>query len=118
MHKILICDDEEAVRESLGLILSEKYDLVFAKDGGELIQLLKATPDTKAILLDIKMPEKNGIEVLGEIRSFNSDIPVIISTGYQSVETAAEAIKAGACNYIVKPFETDAVLEALQKAVS
>lgn len=117
-QKLLICDDEEGVRESLNLILSEKYNLAFAKNGDEAIQTLRSYPDIKAVLLDIKMPKKSGLDVLKEIKSLNPEVPVIIVTGYQSVETAAEAIKAGAANYIIKPFESKPVLEAIQAILS
>lgn len=117
-QKLLICDDEEGVRESLNLILSERYDLVFTENGEEAIQALKSYPDIKAVLLDIKMPRKSGLDVLKEIKSLDNEIPVIIVTGYQSVETAAEAIKAGAANYIIKPFESKPVLESVQKVLS
>lgn len=116
-QKLLICDDEEGVRESLNLILSQEYDLVFASNGEEAIRALRFSTDIKAVLLDIKMPRKSGLDVLKEIKSFNNDIPVIIVTGYHSVETAAEAIKAGAVNYIIKPLESKSVLEAVQKAL-
>lgn len=116
-QKLLICDDEEGVRESLNLILSEKYDLVFAQNGEEAVQTLKSYPDIKAVLLDIKMPKKSGLEVLKEIKYLYPGLPVIIVTGYQSVEAAAEAIKAGAVNYIIKPFDSKAVLETVEKSV-
>lgn len=116
--KILICDDEEGVRESLNLILSESYELIPALNGEEAIARLKDTPDIKAVLLDIKMPKKSGLDTLKEIKSFNKQIPVIIVTGYQSVETAAEAIKAGAANYIVKPLDKRLVLETIEKILA
>lgn len=116
-QKLLICDDEEGVRGSLSLILSENYDLVFAENGRQAVQALKSSPDIKAALLDIKMPGKNGLEVLKEIKSFNKEVPVIIVTGYQSVEAAAEAIKAGAANYIIKPLESKSVLETVQEVL-
>ena len=116
--KILICDDEEGVRESLRLIIPDNYDLEFAKNGDEAIEKVKGTVDLKAVLLDIKMPKKNGIDVLKNIKSHNKDLPVIIITGYQSVETASEAVGAGASEYIAKPFETEAVLKALEDTLS
>lgn len=114
-QRLLICDDEEGVRESLTLILSGKYDLTFAENGQEAIQALKSSPDIKAVLLDIKMPGKNGLDVLKEIKSFDNEMPVIIVTGYQSVEAAVEATKAGACDYITKPLQSKSVLEIVQE---
>jgi len=117
--KILICDDEEGVRESLKLILSDKYELLFAENAEEAVKITKSSPDKiKLVLLDIKMPKRSGLEALKEIKSYNKDMDVIIITGYQSVETAAEAIRQGAVNYIVKPFESKSVLEAVKKIFS
>lgn len=117
-NKILICDDERGVRESLKLILSDKYDLAFAENGNEAIDALRESPDIRAILLDIKMPGINGIEALRHIRSRNNDIPVIIITGYQSVEAASASLNTGATHYITKPFESKAVTDTLKKALS
>ncbi len=115
--KILICDDEENIRKSLKLILSDKYDTAVAENGEEAIRKIHADPDIKVVLLDIKMPGKNGLDVLKEIKSYKK-ISIVIVTGYQSVETAAEFVKAGAAHYITKPFESEDVLETIEKAIS
>ncbi|MFC1807215.1 response regulator [Candidatus Omnitrophota bacterium] len=117
-QRILICDDEESARESLNLVLSDKYDLTFAANSEEAIESFKANSDIKIALIDIKMPKKSGLDLLKDIKSLNSDINVIIVTAYQNVETAAEAIKQGASNYIIKPFEPKNVIEAVKKASS
>lgn len=117
-QKMLICDDEKGVRESLKLILGERYDLVFAENGEGALQILTSSPDIKLVFLDIKMPGKSGLEVLKEIKFRNESIPVIIITGYQSVETAAKAIRFGAANYIIKPFESKSVIKAAEKILS
>ena len=109
---ILICDDEEGIRESLKLILSDHYDLQFVYNGLEAIERLKKwSPD--AMLLDIKMPKVNGMEILRQVKRMKPKLPVIIVTGYQSVETAQEAIRNGASDYIPKPFDSKKVLEVL-----
>lgn len=111
---LLICDDEEGVRESLNLILEDNYDLEFASSGQEAVQKVKKGK-FDGILLDIKMPHKNGLETLEEIRKIAPKIKVIIATGYQSVETAAKAVKLGAIDYITKPFDSSEVLEKVAK---
>ena len=108
--RILICDDEEGVRESLNLILEDSYDLEFASTGSDAVKKIKASP-FDCILLDIKMPGKDGLETLEEIREISPEIKVIIVTGYQSVETASKAVKLGAIDYITKPFESEEVKE-------
>ena len=66
--KILICDDEEGIRESFKLILGETYDLVFATNGPEALEILKNQEDIPLVLIDIKMPKINGIEITKEIK--------------------------------------------------
>ena len=113
--RILICDDEEGVRESLNLILEDDYELEFASTGNEAVEKIKTSP-FDCILLDIKMPGKDGLETMEEIRTISPDVKVIIVTGYQSVETASKAVKLGAVDYITKPFESADVKEKIGRA--
>ena len=110
---ILICDDEEGIRESFKLILEDHYELKFATHGLEALEMLKSLSPA-AMLLDIKMPKVHGLEILKRIKESRPKLPVIIVTGYQSVEMAQEAFKLGAVDYIPKPFES----KQLQKVVS
>ena len=111
--RILIADDEEGIRESLSLILSDLYDLDFAHDGEEtLSKASKGSHDL--LLLDIKMPKLDGLEVLRQLKSKQSTTPVLILTAYQSVELAREAVKLGAQNYLPKPFEREQILNAVK----
>ena len=113
---ILICDDEEGIRESFKLILEDGYNLHFATHGLEALEMLKDfTPDL--MLLDIKMPKIHGLEVLKQIKRLRPKLPVIIVTGYQSVEMAQEALKHGAADYIPKPFESRQILKAIEQVV-
>jgi two-component system response regulator YesN len=111
--KILICDDEEGIRESLKLILGEKYDLSFASSGKECMDKLEKDKNVGLVLIDIKMPKQNGIEITREIKRLHSNIKVIIVTGYDSSEIAQEATLAGADDYIVKPFESKNILQKI-----
>jgi len=114
--RILVCDDEEGIRESLNLILEKDYDISFATNGKEAIEHIKKSP-TDLVILDIKMPKMDGIETLKQIKQAKPDTKVIIATGYRSVETATEAVKHGASDYIVKPFESEQVLQAVSKQI-
>jgi two-component system response regulator AtoC len=113
--KILICDDEEGIRESLKLILGDHYNLVTVDSGTMAMEVLAHSKEIKVMLLDIKMPKFNGLDVLQEVKKKFPKIKVIIVTGYKSVETAAEATRLGASGYIVKPFKSQEILETVKR---
>ena len=117
-QKILICDDEEGIRESLKLILGDHYDLITVDSGEQCLECLKNDTSIGLVLLDIKMPKVNGLDILKAIKEKNPDLHVIIVTGYKSVETASEAATLGASGYIVKPFKSDEILEAVGKHIN
>lgn len=116
--KILIVDDEEGIRESLKLILSDHYDLILTSDGSQALDILKNDNSIGLVLLDIKMPQVNGLDVLKAIKEAYPDKKVVMVTGYRSVETASEASKHGADGYIVKPFKSEEILETVKKYIS
>ncbi|MDP8265866.1 MAG: response regulator [Candidatus Aceula meridiana] len=113
-QKILIVDDEEGIRESLKLILGDHYELILTESGIQALSCLDNAPDIGLVLMDIKMPKMNGLEILKEMKARRPDVKVIIVTGYKSVETASEAVNLGAVGYIVKPFKSEEVLEAVK----
>ena len=113
--KILICDDEEGIRESLKIILADHYELVAVDSGEMAVEILSHAKDIKIMLLDIKMPKTHGLDVLKEIKKKHPPLKIIMVTGYKSVETAAEAAKLGATGYIVKPFKSQDILETVKK---
>ena len=110
--KILVVDDEEGIRESLNLILGDTYELAFARDGEETLKAAEAN-QFALILLDVKMPKLDGLEVLKRLKAADNRTPVVVLTAYQSVELAQEAVKLGALNYLPKPFERQTVLGAV-----
>ncbi|HSQ78607.1 MAG TPA: sigma-54 dependent transcriptional regulator [Nitrospirota bacterium] len=100
---ILIVDDEESVRKSLaGVMRDEGYEVVTAASGKEGIELLSEAQPSIA-LLDIAMPDMDGIETLQKIREIKPDLPVIMVTGHGTIETAVKTTKMGAYDFIVKP---------------
>jgi YesN/AraC family two-component response regulator len=110
----MVCDDEEGIRESLKLILEKDYDLTFAQNGDEAIQAMKTSP-VDITILDIKMPKKDGLETLKELKKLSPSSKVIIATGYKSVDIAQEALNLGATDYVVKPFDRDKIRKVVQK---
>ncbi|MFA5261166.1 MAG: response regulator [Candidatus Omnitrophota bacterium] len=113
--KVLIIDDVEGVRESLKLILSDYYNLIITEDAGQGLECITNDKEIGLVLLDIKMPGNNGLEVLQKIKNISPELPVIIVTGYKSVETATEAVRLGASGYIVKPFKAEEILDVVKK---
>lgn len=115
--RILVCDDEEGVRESLKLILEDDYELSFATTGSEAIQEIKKNL-ADLVILDIKMPKMSGIETLKELKKISPNTKFIIASGYKSVEVASEATKNGASDYIIKPFDSAHVLKTVKNSLN
>jgi PAS domain S-box-containing protein len=109
-------DDELGPREALRMILKSKYQVLTAVNGPDALQVLSKTPPD-IVLLDIKMREMNGIEVLKAIKEADTGIEVIMMTAYASLQTARDAIAHGASEYLIKPFSKKEVEEAIEKAL-
>jgi DNA-binding NtrC family response regulator len=116
MHRILIIDDEQSIRRTLREILEyEKYQVEDAETGMEGLQKI-SEQDFDVILCDIKMPEMDGIETLEAIKQI-TDCPVIMISGHGTIETAVEAIKKGAYDYIAKPPDLNRLLITIKNAL-
>jgi len=113
----MICDDREGIRESLKVIISDHYDIVLTNDGFQCLDALAHAKDIGAVLLDIKMPIRDGLDVLKEIKQRYPHVKIIMITGYESTDTATEAIRCGAAGYIVKPFKAEEVLATVKEVV-
>ena len=106
--RLLVIDDELGPRESLRFLFKDLYDVTCVDSVDKGVEELKNNPpDT--IIMDIKMPKKTGIQGLKEIRAIDSQVSVIMLTGFGSLETAQEAIRHGATDYLNKPFDTDEI---------
>jgi DNA-binding NtrC family response regulator len=117
MKRILIVDDELSVRESLKLILQDQYKILMANDAKEALVLFeRETPHL--VLLDIILPEMDGITVLKRIREMDATVPVIMLTATRMVKTAVEAMKLGATDYLSKPFEIEELKLIIEKAIT
>ncbi len=101
---LLIVDDEESVRESFRMVLQDDYDLLFAEDAKTTLRLLK-TQTFDLCLLDIMLPDGSGLNLLRQMKRRDERIDVIMVTALQGVETALDAMKGEALDYITKPFE-------------
>jgi len=109
MEKILIVDDEAFIRENLERILGEDGYRPFSTESPEEAIERVAEQDVDLVLLDLNLGPRSGLDVLRQLREIDPDLLVIIITGYGTVESAVEAIKMGAYDYIKKPFKADAI---------
>ena len=109
--RILVVDDESIVRKSLDAWLGDEigYTVEMAASGAEALEKLTATP-FHLMLLDIKMPGMDGVEVLEKARAIRPALQTLMMTAYATVETAVDAMKIGAMDYLIKPFEPDALI--------
>jgi two-component system nitrogen regulation response regulator NtrX len=115
--KILIVDDEAAIRESLDLVLRfEHHEVVLAEDGEQGLSVLGESPDIDLTFLDIKMPGMDGLEVLSEINKRSPDALVVMISGHGTIDTAVEATRRGAFDFIEKPLDRERVLLAVRNA--
>ena len=117
MKTLLIIDDESGVRESLKIALKERYAVQESSGGEEGLKIV-AEEEIDLVLLDLTMPQMNGIEVLKHIRQLKPDLPVIMLTGTSMVKFAVEAMKAGATDYLTKPFDPEELLLVIGNVLS
>jgi DNA-binding NtrC family response regulator len=115
--RIMVVDDEKIVRESLSVWLRKfGYEVVPVEGGQEALDILDRE-EWNILLVDLKMPRVDGIEVLRKAIEVKPGIPVIIFTAYATVETAVEAMKVGACDYLIKPIDPDMLTLKVKKIV-
>ena len=113
---ILVVDDDEPMREMVISLLEDAgHTACAAANADEALEQLRDR-DFDAVISDIRMPGRSGIEALGEIRELRPDTPVIMMTAFGSIDSAVEAIQAGAFDYVTKPFKRDALLVSLARA--
>jgi len=116
MSKILVIDDERAIRNTLKEILEfESHEVELAEDGIAGIELFKKD-NFDAVLCDIKMPQMDGIEVLDKLMELSGEVPVIMISGHGNIETAVDAIKKGAFDFVEKPLDLNRILITIRNA--
>ncbi|MBN2261547.1 MAG: sigma-54-dependent Fis family transcriptional regulator [Prolixibacteraceae bacterium] len=117
MSKILVIDDERAIRNTLKEILEyEKYQVDLAENAAVALQLIKNN-EYNIILCDIKMPDTDGLELLPQITEKQPDAPVVMISGHGNIDTAVEAIKKGAYDFIEKPLDLNRLLITIRNAL-
>ncbi len=114
--RILVVDDEEGMREFLGILLQkEGYQVETAQSGEEALARL-GKDRFELVITDLKMPKMSGIEVLNRIKEKDPDVGVVLITAYASTETAVDAMRGGAFDYLAKPFDVEEMKEVVRGA--
>jgi DNA-binding NtrC family response regulator len=117
MKTILVVDDDKSIRDSLKMVLEfESYEVLFAENGPDALRQMAATP-IDLILLDVKMAGMDGLEVLQRVREKRAELPVIMISGHGTIETAVEATKLGAFDFLPKPLDRDKLLVTVRNAL-
>jgi two-component system, NtrC family, response regulator AtoC len=118
IHRILVVDDEEKMRRLLEMSLRNMgHEVVMAADGREALANCEEAP-FDLILTDLKMPHMDGMQVLKALRDRGDDVPVIVLTAFGTIETAVAAMKLGASDYIIRPFEMETIELAVTRALA
>lgn len=116
-HTILVVDDDSGHRAMLEALLSKwKFNVSGAADGQAAVNKVKEYP-FDVVLMDIRMPDMDGITALKEIKTYNPAVPIVLMTAYSAVESAIEALKSGACDYLVKPLDFDVLKKTLEQTL-
>lgn len=116
MKKILVIDDELGPRESLRILLKGSYNVQCAAGVDEGLRMLREDPPD-LIIMDIRMPDKSGIQGLRELREIDPLVSVIMLTGFGALETAQEAMRYGASDYLKKPFDTHEIMKVIEQHI-
>lgn len=117
-QRILVVDDEAKMRRVLEIMIQRMgHEVASASNGEEALQIMKATP-ANLVISDLRMPDMSGTELLTTLREQGNEVPVIIMTAYGTIESAVEAMKLGACDYIIRPFDVDALELAINRIIA
>ncbi len=117
MTSILIVDDDKAIRENLAKYLSASFTTYTASNGRDALEEIRNNPDIEIVLSDLKMPEMDGIELLQKIKSGSRDIVMIFVTGFSTIESAVEAMRKGAYDYLTKPIDLNKLDITIKNAI-
>jgi two-component system NtrC family response regulator len=113
---ILIAEDEEKMRRILEVNLQDQYHVLLAKDGEEALRLFKGN-EVNLLLTDMKMPERDGISLLHDVKRLRPEVPVVLITAYGTIESAVNAMKEGATDYLLKPIKMEEVGLVIERAL-
>jgi len=113
---LLIVDDEEGPRQSLRIVFKDDYNILLADNGNRAVELVRQH-SVDAAVLDIRMSGMSGVELLGKLKEIDQTIEIIMLTAYETIETARQALRLGACDYLTKPFDISTMRAAIANAM-
>ncbi len=117
LRRILVVEDDEDMRENLRrILLGAGYEVSLAEDGSQAITMLRAQP-CHLVLTDLVMPGMNGLELLGEIRQQDQNLPVVFLSAFGDRATFAKATELGAVDFVTKPFRAGSLLGLIQRTL-
>ena len=114
---LLIVDDERGPAESLRMIFKPSYNVYVANGGPEALEIIHSQ-SIDVVTLDLRMPVMSGVEVMERIKAFDSDIEVIVVTGYSSLDSAIRGLRHGVFDYVSKPFDVPQICDLVRRAVA
>ncbi|HBH61179.1 MAG TPA: Fis family transcriptional regulator, partial [Nitrospiraceae bacterium] len=114
---ILIVDDEKSIRDNLAKYLSEDYTVYTAANGRDAVRVLAENTHIEVVLSDMKMPGMDGLELLDKVREDNKDAVVILVTGFSTIESAVDAMRRGAYDYLTKPIDLNKLEITIKNAI-
>ncbi len=115
-YSILIVDDEKGIRESLRMVLQDNYDLYLAETGAEALQCFESR-SVDIVLLDIMLPDTDGRRLIQEFKAIDENVEIIMVTAIKDLRSGIDAIKNGAHDYLVKPFEVENIKAIVARAI-
>src|SRR6266498_3807353 len=113
---LLIVDDEEGPRQSLRIVFKDDYNILLADNGNKAVELARQH-SVDAAVLDIRMSGMSGVELLGKLKENDPTIEIVMLTAYETIETARQALRLGACDYLTKPFDISTMRTAIATAM-
>src|SRR5512145_2792455 len=117
-RQLLIADDDRAMRAMLSSLFKERGLWVAEAASAEAALTLAAEHDFDVVLSDVRMPGLSGVELVGKLRRLRPGTPVVLMTAFGSIDSAVEAMRTGAFDYLTKPFDPDAVILAVERALA
>ena len=118
-HSILVVDDELLIRDLLyDFFTDQGWDISIAESGEKALEMLDHHAEIDLVMTDLKMPNMDGLALTSEVRESYPDIPVVIMTGYPSVDSAVSALRSKVADYIIKPFNINQLYKVLEQKIN